>query len=72
MDFANGIALVVFSGEQRFELERIECSRQRFRATADFVLDGIVLFFARELVQRLDVGQALFELVDALDVVAYP
>ena len=71
MHFADRVALVVLAGEQRAELELIECDARASSTSVSISgSERLVVFLAAELVQRLDVGDAPFELVDELDVVA--
>ena len=67
---ADRVALVVLAREERAQLEPVELAGERGDAALDLGLLGVVALFARQLVQRLEVGEAAFEIVDELDVVA--
>ena len=69
VDLADRVALVVLAAEERAQFEPVELAAQR-DALVDLGFDRVVALLAPELEQRLQVGEAPFQLVDQLDVVA--
>ena len=68
VDLADRVALVVLTAEQRAQLEPVELGRDLRDPVRDLTFDRVVALFASELEQRLEVGDALAQVVDELDV----
>jgi hypothetical protein len=72
VDRHDRVALVVLTRQQRADVELLEGLPQSRDPGDDLLLDGLVAFGLRELVEDLQVVEASREVVDLLDVVVEP
>ncbi len=68
VDRADRVAVVVLTGEQRAQLQRVELTAERFEPGADLALDRLVALLAGKLGERLEIRNRAVELIDEGDV----